>query len=100
MREGVGNARHRPPARADRRQARPPPEGGGRGVGSRPHRGQSAHCPCHSLPKHEKGLVIARPFFITYLIYIAAALAEIAGCFSFWAWWRLEKSPLWLAPGL
>ncbi|MBN9273770.1 MAG: YnfA family protein, partial [Mesorhizobium sp.] len=22
------------------------------------------------------------------------------GCFSFWAWWRLEKSPLWLAPGL
>ncbi|RWF61506.1 MAG: hypothetical protein E5W86_15215, partial [Mesorhizobium sp.] len=37
---------------------------------------------------------------MTYLIYIAAALAEIAGCFSFWAWWRLEKSPLWLAPGL
>lgn len=37
---------------------------------------------------------------MTYLIYVAAALAEIAGCFSFWAWWRLEKSPLWLAPGL
>ncbi|MDG4883800.1 YnfA family protein [Mesorhizobium sp. WSM4884] len=37
---------------------------------------------------------------MTYLIYIAAALAEIGGCFSFWAWWRLEKSPLWLAPGL
>ncbi len=37
---------------------------------------------------------------MTYAIYIAAALAEIAGCFSFWAWWRLEKSPLWLAPGL
>ena len=37
---------------------------------------------------------------MTYLLYIAAALAEIAGCFSFWAWWRLEKSPLWLAPGL
>ena len=34
---------------------------------------------------------------MTYLLYIAAALAEIAGCFSFWAWWRLEKSPLWLA---
>jgi small multidrug resistance family-3 protein len=29
-----------------------------------------------------------------------AALAEIAGCFSFWAWWRLEKSPLWLIPGM
>lgn len=37
---------------------------------------------------------------MTYLIYVAAALAEIGGCFSFWAWWRLEKSPLWLLPGL
>ncbi|SJM32926.1 conserved membrane hypothetical protein [Mesorhizobium delmotii] len=52
-------------------------------------------------PHAEKGLVAAaRPFFMTYLIYIVAALAEIAGCFSIWAWWRLEKSPLWLAPGL
>jgi small multidrug resistance family-3 protein len=33
-------------------------------------------------------------------IFIAAALAEIAGCFAFWAWWRLDKSPLWLAPGV
>ncbi len=37
---------------------------------------------------------------MTYLIYIAASLAEIAGCFSFWAWWRLDKSALWLLPGL
>lgn len=37
---------------------------------------------------------------MTYALYIAAALAEIAGCFSFWAWWRLDRSPLWLAPGL
>ncbi len=37
---------------------------------------------------------------MTYLIFAAAALAEIAGCFAFWAWWRLDKSPLWLAPGL
>ena len=37
---------------------------------------------------------------MTPLLYIAAALAEIAGCFSVWAWWRLEKSPLWLVPGL
>lgn len=37
---------------------------------------------------------------MTYLLYIAAALAEIAGCFSVWAWWRLEKSPLWLVPGI
>lgn len=34
------------------------------------------------------------------LIYCAAALAEIAGCFSFWAWLRLEKSALWLIPGM
>ena len=33
-------------------------------------------------------------------IFIAAALAEIAGCFAFWAWWRLDKSPLWLFPGV
>jgi len=34
------------------------------------------------------------------LIYAFAALGEIAGCFAFWAWLRLGKSPLWLAPGL
>ena len=34
------------------------------------------------------------------LIYSAAALAEIAGCFSFWAWLRLEKSALWIVPGM
>jgi small multidrug resistance family-3 protein len=34
------------------------------------------------------------------LIYAAAALAEIAGCFSVWAWLRMGKSPLWLGPGL
>ncbi len=36
----------------------------------------------------------------TALVYILAALAEIGGCFAFWAWLRLSKSPLWLAPGL
>ena len=34
---------------------------------------------------------------ITFLL--GSALAEIAGCFSFWAWIRLEKSILWLMPG-
>ena len=33
-------------------------------------------------------------------IYIAAAIAEIAGCFAFWAWLRLGKSALWVFPGL
>ena len=36
---------------------------------------------------------------MTYLAYIGAALAEIAGCFAFWAWLRLDRSPLWLLPG-
>jgi len=33
-------------------------------------------------------------------VYAAAALAEIAGCFAFWAWARLGGSALWLVPGL
>ena len=37
---------------------------------------------------------------MTAFAYIAAALAEIAGCFAFWAWLRLDKSPWWLAPGI
>jgi len=31
---------------------------------------------------------------------IAAALAEIAGCFSSWAWLRLGKPVWWIVPGL
>ncbi len=37
---------------------------------------------------------------MTLLIYPLAALAEIAGCFAFWAWLKLDRSPLWLLPGL
>ncbi|WP_342658793.1 YnfA family protein [Sphingomonas sp. NY01] len=33
------------------------------------------------------------------ILYIGAALAEIAGCFAFWAWARMGRSPLWLVPG-
>lgn len=32
--------------------------------------------------------------------FLGAAIAEIAGCFAFWAWLRLGKSPLWLVPGI
>jgi small multidrug resistance family-3 protein len=32
--------------------------------------------------------------------YLLAAAGEIAGCFAFWAWLRLNKSPIWLLPGL
>jgi small multidrug resistance family-3 protein len=35
----------------------------------------------------------------TPAIFLLAALAEIAGCFAFWAWARLDRSPLWLLPG-
>ncbi|MCK9908387.1 YnfA family protein [Microbacteriaceae bacterium K1510] len=34
------------------------------------------------------------------VVYVGAALAEIAGCFAFWAWLRLEKSPWYLIPGV
>lgn len=36
----------------------------------------------------------------TALVFAGAAIAEIAGCFAFWAWLRLGKSPWWLVPGI
>lgn len=33
-------------------------------------------------------------------VFLGAAVAEIAGCFAFWAWLRLEKSAAWLVPGM
>ena len=36
----------------------------------------------------------------TLILYGGAALAEIAGCFAFWAWLRLGKSAIWLIPGM
>ncbi|QHC35709.1 YnfA family protein [Komagataeibacter xylinus] len=36
---------------------------------------------------------------LTAAIYIPAAFAEIGGCFCFWAWMRLGRSPLVLVPG-
>ncbi len=32
--------------------------------------------------------------------YIVAAVAEIGGCFAFWAWLRLGKSIYWIFPGI
>lgn len=34
------------------------------------------------------------------LAFVGAAVAEIAGCFAFWAWLRLGKSVLWIIPGM
>jgi small multidrug resistance family-3 protein len=36
----------------------------------------------------------------SFLVYGAAALAEIGGCFAFWAWLRSGASVLWLIPGV
>lgn len=40
------------------------------------------------------------PTLQTGFIYALAALAEIAGCFSFWAWLRLDKPVWWVFPGM
>lgn len=37
---------------------------------------------------------------MTFLAYAGAALAEIAGCFAFWAWLRLDRTPWWIVPGM
>lgn len=36
----------------------------------------------------------------TALLYALAALGEIGGCFSFWAWLRLGRTAWWLLPGM
>jgi len=36
----------------------------------------------------------------TYGIFALAALAEIAGCFAFWSYVKMDKSPFWLVPGI
>lgn len=35
----------------------------------------------------------------TITIYVGVALLEIAGCFAFWAAYRLGKTGWWMAPG-
>jgi small multidrug resistance family-3 protein len=34
------------------------------------------------------------------LLYSAAAIAEISGCFAFWAWLRLGWRAWWALPGI
>ena len=41
-----------------------------------------------------------RTLAATLATYGLAALAEIAGCFAFWAWLRLGRSGLWVLPGV
>ncbi len=35
-----------------------------------------------------------------FAVYALAALAEIAGCFAFWGWMKLDKPIWWLLPGM
>ena len=51
-------------------------------------------CPFHPRESHGSRTMT------TALLYVLAALGEIAGCFSFWAWLRLEKSVWWVLPGM
>lgn len=37
---------------------------------------------------------------LNYLLFLLAALFEIAGCYAFWMWLRLDRSALWILPGL
>lgn len=37
---------------------------------------------------------------IPILSLLVAALAEISGCFAFWAWLRLDRSAWWALPGV
>ncbi|MBY6261630.1 YnfA family protein [Azospirillum sp. 412522] len=41
-----------------------------------------------------------RTLWATLAVYAAAAVAEIAGCFAFWAWIRLGRSAWWALPGV
>ena len=36
----------------------------------------------------------------SFAFYAIAAVAEIIGCFTFWAWLRLDKSVYWIFPGI
>lgn len=38
--------------------------------------------------------------FTTILAAVAAAFLEIAGCFAFWGWLRLDKPLWWTLPGI
>lgn len=37
---------------------------------------------------------------MSILWFFVAAVFEIAGCYSFWMWYKLDKSMYWLIPGI
>lgn len=52
-----------------------------------------------SRPPRNKVMMPAMTVITALATYAVAAFAEIAGCFAFWAWLRLDRSVLWLIPG-
>ena len=36
---------------------------------------------------------------MSFAWFLTAAVLEISGCYAFWAWLRLDRSPLWALPG-
>lgn len=41
-----------------------------------------------------------KPYFTAIGLFAVTALAEIFGCYTFYLWLTLKKSPLWLVPGV
>ena len=37
---------------------------------------------------------------MTFGFFFLAAFFEISGCYAFWAWWKLDKTILWVVPGV
>ena len=35
-----------------------------------------------------------------YFLFFSAAVFEIAGCYAFWLWLRLDRNVLWILPGI
>ena len=48
-------------------------------------------------PFHEQHMKI---YFTAIGLFAVTALAEIFGCYTFYLWLTLKKSPLWLLPGV
>ncbi len=56
--------------------------------------------PCPPPPALRRGGAFREKPIPTPILFAIAALLEIGGCFAFWAWWRLDRSPWWLLPGV
>lgn len=37
---------------------------------------------------------------MSYLWFTLAAILEISGCYMFWLWLRMGRSPLWIVPAI